>query len=255
MLNKKEGNKQKTKRRTKHLVKSKTKHRTKHIVEPKTKHRTKPKTKPKIKSKNTNGKYTPIIITLNYIDNEIQLSNIKNILKGISPLSGSEPDFEPQKWNDKDYIKNNHNCYSYAFNDYSGTRTGKAQPGYFAHYPPINNTEYNCKDIYKRIKKDNPSIMKTNFNDKCPKGSYKAFFALSPDGDTDYHFYRHDSNGYWSHKPGRSKAVDIDAKNNKIKNPIKADRNYGIYNYKKPCNYFCLRPDMVRTRSKSHHNK
>ena len=57
------------------------------------------------------------------------------------------------------------------FNDYQGKRTGKAQPGYFAHYPPINNTEYNCDDIYKRIKKDNPSIRKTNFNNKCPKGS------------------------------------------------------------------------------------
>ena len=207
------------------------------------------------KKQHTNGKYLPTIVTISYIDNEIQVSNIKTILQGKSPLSGNEPHYEPWKWNDKDYIKNFHNCYSYAFNDYQGRRTGKAQPGYFAHYPPINNTEYNCDDIYKRIKKDNPSIRKTNFNNKCPKGSYKAFFALDPEGDTDYHFYRQDSNGYWSHKPGRSNVVNTDAKKKKIRNPKLADRNYGTYNYKNPCNYFCLRPDMTRTHSTSAHNK
>ena len=203
----------------------------------------------------TNGKYRPTIVTISYIDNEINITNIKTIKNGNSPLSGTEPDYEPWKWNDKDYIKNYHNCYSYAFDDYQGKRTGKAQPGYFAHYPPINNTEYNCDDIYKRIKKDNPSIRETNINKKCSKGSYKAFFALDPEGDTDYHFYRQDSNGYWSHKPGRSNVVDVDAQKKKIKNPALADRNYGTYNYKIPCKFFCVRPDMVRTHSTSLHNR
>lgn len=40
----------------------------------------------------------------------------------------------------------------------------------------------------------------------------------------DYHFYRLDNNGYWSHKSGRTPARNVDDSNNLIRNPIFADR-------------------------------
>lgn len=193
--------------------------------------------------------YIPTVVKIEYINNKYNVRNLSNIEAGFSPLSGYEPTYDPDSWNMKQNIKNNHNCYSYAFNDINLKRQGKAQPGYFAHFPSIQNKEYNCKAIYKRIKRDNPAITKTTFNKKCPKGTYKAFVALDPEGDTDYHFYRQDKNGYWSHKPGRSNVVNVDASKKLIKNPVKANRNYGTYNYKIPCDFFCVKPDMSITKS------
>lgn len=45
--------------------------------------------------------------------------------------------------------------------------------------------------------------------------------------DNDYHWYRKDSNGYWSHKPGVTPVVNTDASGNLIKNIYNA--NYGMY--------------------------
>ena len=102
--------------------------------------------------------YIPTIVEIKFSNNKYNIKNISNIESGFSPLSGFEPLYEPDYWNNKSNIKNNHNCYSYAFNDIKCKRQGKAQPGYFAHFPSIQNDEYNCKDIYKRIKRDNPAL-------------------------------------------------------------------------------------------------
>ena len=58
--------------------------------------------------------------------------------------------------------------------------------------------------------------------------------------DIDYHFYRQDKKGLWSHKAGRTEATDIDAKGKKITNPLVADRDYGRLNYSTPCFFFCV---------------
>ena len=46
------------------------------------------------------------------------------------------------------------------------------------------------------------------------KGKYK-----------DYHFYRQDSDGFWSHKQGKDKIKRYDAAFDIIRDPKKADRN------------------------------
>jgi hypothetical protein len=214
--------------------------------------------KPSVKKRGgSNKNYAPILFK---IDNESKnnqkiMSNLKVVQLGFSPRSGYEPKYEPDAWNSKPHIKDNHNCYSYGLNDLHGNRKGKAQPGYYANYPPINLKEYNCNDIFKRIWKDNPSIYPTLFNNKCNKGYYKAFFTLSPKNHTDYHFYRQDKNGYWSHKPGRTDVTDKDAGDKRIINPAQANRDYGGLNYYMPCQFFCLHPKMTRTHSKSSHNQ
>lgn len=47
----------------------------------------------------------------------------------------------------------------------------------------------------------------------------------------DYHWYRKDKNGYWSHKRGLTAISNKDASGNKIKNPKNANRNYSGCNY------------------------
>ena len=45
----------------------------------------------------------------------------------------------------------------------------------------------------------------------------------------DYHWYRQDDTGYWSHKPGHTRATDRDASGNVIVDP--RDCNLGIYSF------------------------
>ena len=198
---------------------------------------------------------TPRIIRIIQQNNKLNNTNIYKIKYGLSPVTGYEPKYEPLRWNNNSRIRDNHNCYSYAFNDIHSKRTGKAQPGYYANYPPINPSEYNCEAIYKRIKKDNPSVYKTTFKSKCGKGFYKSFFALSLDANTDYHFYRQDKNGLWSHKPGRTNATNLDASKKLIINPKTANRNYSHLNYSTPCTFFCIHPGMTKTHSTTQSNR
>lgn len=173
-----------------------------------------------------------------------------------SPKSGSEPNYEPQKWNTNPKIKDNHNCYSYAVNQINIKRTGKPQPGYFAGYDHIEDKEYNCKSFYNRLQADIPSLYLSTFEHPCKKGFHKAFIAIDDKkDDQDYHFYREDKTGRWSHKPGRTDVIDIDASGKKIDNPATANRNYQFFAYKKPCFFFCVNPKLGRVHSKSVNSK
>lgn len=167
--------------------------------------------------------------------------------EGFSPMSGSEPSFSPKTWNLKDNIKLNHNCFSYAINALHSKRKGKPQPGYFSGFNGVSDTNYKCDNFYKRLIRDIPSMYLESFNKPCKPGFFKVFFALDPKSDPDYHFYRQDDTGYWSHKPGRTEITDIDASKKKIINPKKANRSYDFYKYTTPCFYFCVNPKLARS--------
>lgn len=159
----------------------------------------------------------------------------------LGPLSGNEPEYDPTKWNDNDKIKYNHNCYSYVLNSIHHNRKGKPQPGYSSGFSHITNSSYNCKEFKRRLKKDNPGLYLVDFNSPCRKNFHKGFLALdTKKNDTDYHFWRQDKNGYWSHKPGRTNVVKVDASGKKITNPLKANRKYTHFNYSTPCFFFCV---------------
>lgn len=178
---------------------------------------------------------------------------INNIIQkiGFSPLSGSELNYNPNKWNNNNNIKLNHNCYAYALGKIRPKLKSKPQPGYFINYPGLYNSDYKCNTFYERIMKENPLAYKIDFNKPCKKGFHKIYLAIDQkDEDKDYHFYRQDKSGYWSHKPGRQKVVNYDAKGKKIKNPENANRNYNYYKYKKSCGFLCVNKNISRSRSK-----
>ena len=163
----------------------------------------------------------------------------------FSPTSGSEPNYNPDKWNKNNKIRETHNCYSYALNALVSSRINKPQPGYSSKYPHISNGNYTCDPFIKRLKKDIPSLYKSTFRGKCKNGFFKIYMAVTENSpDTDYHFYRQDSNKYWSHKPGRTDVTNIDASGKKIINPDKANRNYTHYNYDSGCGFFCINTKM-----------
>lgn len=170
----------------------------------------------------------------------------------MSPLSGYEEKYQPHLWNDNSDIQRTHNCYAYSLSKRTGKMSSKAQPGYFANYPPLSDADYNCSSLYDRMKKDNPSIRPTKFGKRCGKGTYKIFLAYDPkDGDHDYHYWRQDSNGMWSHKPGATSVTNKDASGKYISNPMTADRNYKHFQYSEPCGFYCVNPKIARTYSKS----
>ena len=169
-----------------------------------------------------------------------------------SPLSGGEPDFEPKLWNKNNDVQYSHNCYSYFLNDInqelkclcknSECEYINPQPGHYSQNIKVNLKNTTCKLIEERVFDDNPEIYKVSFNQKCPPDYYKGALTVHP--HYQYHFYRQDSNGLWSHKDGGMPVTNKDASGKLIYDPNKADKNYPKkkkpVNYSEFCNYYCL---------------
>jgi hypothetical protein len=174
-----------------------------------------------------------------------------------SPLSGWEPNYEPERWNNKKELRETHNCFSYSMNiqdpkQVEACRQDKYcnvpfhQPGSASGYPGFKSEKAKtCPDMIARLLGDNPSMKMTTFTARCPPHTSKI--ALVVDPDEDYHFYRQDSNGLWSHKPGGMPVTNVDALGKLIYDPALADRNYNNdnskLNYEKFCSYLCVPRD------------
>ncbi len=62
--------------------------------------------------------------------------------------------------------------------------------------------------------------------DVCPANTYKV--ALVIDEGVDFHWYRQNADGTWSHKMASTAVINYDASGNAIYDPEVANRNYGI---------------------------
>lgn len=81
-------------------------------------------------------------------------------------------------------------------------------------------------------------------------GGYPVYFALAGD---DYHWYRQDRTGYWSHKPGpnsvRNRDGDGTLKDNLITNPMTANRRHGYTHYHKGGCFLWVPPNLTNRSS------
>jgi hypothetical protein len=169
-----------------------------------------------------------------------------------APLTGAEPDFNPARYNKYKGVKESHNCFAYAFDYYKMPKIQKCtknscpipfpQPGRASGYPKWSQVKgKRCPDLVARLMGDVPGIKMSSFEAKCPPGMAKIVPKVSPKGD-DYHFWRQDSNGYWSHKPGATNVTHLDATKRPIYDPKIASSDYkdtGL-NYNKFCGYMCV---------------
>lgn len=170
------------------------------------------------------------------------IENNENKRAIFSPLNGSEPDYEPEKWNNKINIRKTHNCYAYMF-DIIGNFKSKPQPGYNAGYFHMSDSDIrSCDKVMERIRADNPSVIPSSFKAKCPNGYRKGYFAIDAGEDPDYHFYRLDKTGLWSHKPGSTKVRSENFNGKLIIRPDKARRESNSHRYDKSCGYYCFDP-------------
>jgi hypothetical protein len=180
----------------------------------------------------------------------------------VSPVSGSEPPYIPGAYNDTKITKDNHNCFAYAFNireDLSEKCAGKKDCTLSFHQPGMKKgfrrfrevKKIQCPDLLARLYSDVDGLTETSFQEKCPVGTSKIALVIDPKND--YHFYRQDRGGLWSHKPGGGAVTNRDAAGNLIYDPALADRNYqqnkkGNLNYSVFCSYMCAPRTPLATR-------
>jgi len=174
-----------------------------------------------------------------------------------SPLSGAEPRYDPGRYNNDFAVYKSHNCYSYGMNviDIDLVKNCRKNKGkdcrkHFHQPGALNGDRYalntverrTCPNVVRLMKSDVPNITDTTFLGQCPANTSKI--ALVVDKGEDYHFYRLDSDGWWSHKDGSNKVKRYDAQKQPIFNPGNAARDYtqqgSDINYEDVCGYYCV---------------
>jgi hypothetical protein len=154
-------------------------------------------------------------------------------------LNNAAPAYNPAYWNDPSIVTCN-NCYNYGTDIRTDTY---AQPGY-AH--GVSHL-LDCPTVGNAAKAD--GLTDSIGEKECSGCTHMVALVIAPDWPRDYHWYRLDNNGRWSHKPDRRPATDRDASNNLITDPETADRrtigpDYTI-DYKVFCGYYCVDKDNV----------
>jgi len=136
--------------------------------------------------------------------------------------------YNPGFWNNNSHIRYNNNCYNYASNKRTDTF---AQPGRGSGQM---YTGINCANVSAAALRDGLQRRYVCFPDH-EKPRYLVALVIAP-GPTiiDYHWYRRNSEGFWSHKPGGTAARNVDNNNRVITNPETCNRGpYTIF-----CGYF-----------------
>lgn len=159
----------------------------------------------------------------------------------ILPTSGSEIAYQPSVWNGT--LKSQTNCYSYAINNQDNRSGTKGlQPGSLSGQtvPSALYTSLAMPDIIKNDASGRFTFKSVDYNTKCSAGTYKI--ALVLDELKDYHFYRQNPDGTWSHKRGLTEVTNLDASGKVIYDPRTANRNYGNVNYSKFVDFYEVTP-------------
>ena len=188
---------------------------------------------------------------LNEVNSNIQLDNLNHNLSKtpyqiglnnncttapawLSPTNGDEPVWNPQLWTAN---KKFNNCYAYSVNDHKQSvsdRHRKSTPG-------TGKSFYSCGDIITGLFQDIPGIYTTSFNCACNPGYTKIFSAVSDESEkNDFHFWRLDQDGMWSHKMGSRSPSRVDASGQVIANPETSNRHFPTHNYEQSCGFFCV---------------
>ena len=171
-------------------------------------------------------------------------------LVAVMPLSGYELDYNASLWSG---IAQYCNCYGYALNNQLclpyNVVWERQQPGEYAageyvissldFYAPATAIIQAVKNDFAAYNEEyGTTLLFTEIDkyDVCPDGSYKVALVIAP--GTDYHWYRQDSDGLWSHKPGITPLTRFDESDEYILDPEVADRG----EYTQFIGYFAVTP-------------
>ena len=152
--------------------------------------------------------------------------------------NGSEIPYEPEKWNYAPVMAGT-NCYSYALNNQCwpvGSNTlRRLIPGTLrdinpALSVPSEDLDYNGAGIISRVQQDAGTDNSLFYfapiakDIQCPAGTYKVALVIAP--GQDFHWYRQNPDGTWSHKLGSNPVTNTDAFGNVIYDPCIAEMDY-----------------------------
>lgn len=168
------------------------------------------------------------------------------------PLSGYELEYSPNDWNYNPVLGGT-NCYAYAINNQVWPGTNNLtflQPGQYS-----GNTITECTSevlvnavsndfaTYTIYKQSTYEFLPVGKYDRCPVGTYKVALACYRTGwwiftSQDYHWYRQNPDGSWSHKQGATQVKLTDNSGNIIRDPETCDRgDYNVF-----VGFFAVRP-------------
>lgn len=143
------------------------------------------------------------------------------------------PPFDPGKWNIPS-VQPNNNCYNYANDKITNTF---AQPG---RGSGTMFTVTSCGNVTAAAQRDGQISVAS----VAATPAQGHFIALVVAPDYDYHWYRLDSNGMWSHKPGGTQARNTDNAGKLISDP----RNCSRLPYTDFCGFFHCIPANTKIR-------
>jgi hypothetical protein len=150
------------------------------------------------------------------------------------PTSSSEIPYNTLLWNYYPVVRGT-NCYSYALNNQVYPNTNQLwamQPGAGAGFT-LTQSDITASKILEYVRKDAQNLgftfREVSKNEPASSGTYKV--ALVVDPSCDYHWYRQNPDGTWSHKPGQQDVTNLDASGRIIIDPEEADRTYFYADY------------------------
>lgn len=126
------------------------------------------------------------------------------------------PTYNPGMWNTP-AVQPHNNCYNYANNQITGTF---AQPGRASGHPITSLA--NCASPSAASVSDGLRSV-PNFSAPLAAGA-GWYVALVVWPGADFHWYRQDKVGCWSHKPGSTPARNVDSAGHAISDPMTANR-------------------------------
>jgi hypothetical protein len=132
----------------------------------------------------------------------------------VPTVSYSTPAYEPNYWNANSTTRSRNNCYNYSNNKRTDTF---AQPGR-AH--GVSGYAMSVAAVRSAAIAD--GLVPTTSSATSSDGKTKIALVVAP--GYDYHWYRQDSNGMWTHKPGGTNATNLDNSGVTISNPESANR-------------------------------
>jgi len=142
--------------------------------------------------------------------------------------------YNPAYWNNNATIRSRNNCYNYASNKRTDTF---AQPGRGCGRM---YTALTCAEVTRAALCDRLHRRYDCFPDS-EKPRYLVALVIWP--GRDFHWYRLNSGGFWSHKPGSTAVRNVDNSGRIIRNPATCDRG----GYTQFCGYFyTCRSQLIR---------
>jgi hypothetical protein len=168
-----------------------------------------------------------------YIKSEIE----KNVEGGVASMNSKfeimvAPPFNPAKWNNDPTIIRSNNCYNYSNDKITNTfaQPGRGSGQMFG--------ALDCGNVSSAAQRDG-QLTVPNFSSTPVDGH---FIALVIWPGRDYHWYRLDNTGTWSHKPGQTPARNTDNSGRIISDPRNCDRG--------PYSVFCGFYNSIASRTK-----